>query len=156
VIGRLDGGMPLGVLGTPVLDTTASPPRLYVAANDAMLGWRAYALDATTGASLAGWPVTIDDATTSSVNRNGPAVFQPAPGLSHRGALNLSPDGAPLYVPFGAYSDGGVGWMVAIDTRAPRVVAAFSGAPSSEPIANGGMWSAAGPAIDRDGNMFET
>lgn len=154
VVPLLDGGLPLGVLSTPFLDASATPPRLYVVANEATFGWSAYALDATTGAVLSGWPVVIDDASTSAVNRNGPATFQGAAVLSQRGALNVSPDGATLYVPFGAYSDGGMGWMVAIDTTHPAVVAAHSSAPSSQPTAYGGIWSAGGAAIDADGTVY--
>ena len=47
-----------------------------------------------------------------------------------RGALNLSPDGGLLYVPFGAYNDLGAGWMVAVDTQTPALASAFAGAPS--------------------------
>jgi hypothetical protein len=150
----LDGQLPLGVLGTPVLDPSATPARLYVVAIDASTGWSVYALDATTGAVLRGWPVVIDDASTNPVNRNGPSVFEGAAILSQRGALNLSADGATLYVPFGAYSDGGVGWMVAVDTAHPAVVAAHSSAPSTLPTAYGGIWSPGGSAIDGDGNLY--
>ncbi len=153
---KLDGGMPLGVLSTPVLDLKARPPRLYLASIDAFAGWQVHAIDATSGARIAGWPVTIDDASTRVVNKNGPAHFEDARVLSQRGALNLSPDGATLYVPFGAYFDGGVGWMVAVDTRSPHVVAAHSSAPSSEPTASGGIWSAGGPAIDSEGVIYAT
>jgi hypothetical protein len=154
VVPKLDGGAPLGVLGTPVLDTQASPPTLYVAAIDAAVGFRVYALDATSGAVLPGWPVTIDDASTSAVNNNGPSSFLDATVLSQRGALNLSADGALLYVPFGGYFDGSVGWMVAVSTRAPQVVAAQSIAPTTAPTANGGIWSPGGTAIDADGIVY--
>jgi hypothetical protein len=154
VVPGLDGGVPLGTLSTPVLDAHATPPRLYVTAVDGAVGWRAYALDATTGVRLPGWPVTIDESSTRSVNSNGPSQFKDAHVLSQRGALNLSADGGTLYVPFGAYSDGGVGWMVAVDTASARVVAAHSSAPSTAPTANGGVWSAGGAAIDSDGLVY--
>jgi hypothetical protein len=154
VIPQLDGGVPLGVLGTPFLDLQSTPPRLYVAAADASGAWSVYALDATSGALLAGWPVTIDDAATSARNTNGPSSFQDATVLSQRGALNLSADGSLLFVPFGGYFDGSVGWMVAIDTRGPAIAAAQSIAPSAVPVANGGIWSPGGSAIDADGFVY--
>src|SRR5262249_25882357 len=58
--------------------------------------------------------------------------------------------------PFGSYNDGGAGWMVAIDTRIPTLASAFSAAPSTEPVANGGMWGSGGPAGDRSGNVYTT
>jgi len=154
VVPRLDGGVPLGVLATPFLDLQPSPPRLYVAAVDASVGWSVYALDATSGALLPGWPVTIDDPGTRALNSNGPSVFLDPTVLSQRGALNLSADGSLLYVPFGGYFDGSVGWMVAVDTRAARLAAAQSIAPSAAPTANGGIWSPGGSAIDADGFVY--
>ncbi len=156
VIPKLDGGMPLGVLSTPALDLGTFPPVLYVAAIDAARGWQIHALDATTGAPLPRWPVTIDDASTRVINRNGPAQFEDATVLSQRGALALSQDGGTLYVPFGAYFDGGVGWMVAVSTRAPAVIAAHSSARATVGTASGGIWSAGGPSIDSDGVVYAT
>jgi outer membrane protein assembly factor BamB len=154
--GTLDGGVPLGIMGTPVIDLKANPPRLYVASADATQGWQVFALDITNGDILPGWPLNINDATLSAINQNGPARFQPAGIMSQRGALNLSPDGRLLYVPFGAYFDSAVGWMVAVDTQRPALASAFSGAPSSVAFANGGMWASGGPAVDLQGNVYST
>jgi hypothetical protein len=154
--GSLDGGIPLGILGTPVIDLTASPPRLYVASADATRGWQVFALDITNGNVLPGWPRTIDNDTLAPINRNGPTLWQGTVQMSQRGALNLSPDGRLLYVPFGAYNDKGAGWMVAVDTATPRLASAFAGAPSSVAFANGGMWASGGPAIDDQGNVYST
>jgi hypothetical protein len=76
--------------------------------------------------------------------------------MSQRGALNLSPDGSLLYVPFGAYGDGGAGWVVGVDTITPSLISAFSGAPSSVAFANGGMWGSGGPAVDAGGFVYAT
>jgi hypothetical protein len=137
-IPALDGGLPLGVLSTPVLDMSTAPGTLYVASVDGAGGtpaWKVYALDVTTGALLLGWPVTIDSPTmvAQDTNRGTPAPdFQAAEVMSQRGALALSPDGSRLYVPFGSYADGGVGWTAALDTRTPRIVASFSATPNFE------------------------
>ena len=155
----LDGGVPVGILGTPAIDLDRTPPRLYAACGDRASGWQVFALDLTSGNILSGWPVAINNAALAIVNRNGPAQFQEAVHMSQRGALNLSPDGAVLYIPFGGYDDKAAGWMIAIETNAtnaPRLAAAFSGAPSMEMTANGGMWAAGGPAVDAGGLVYAT
>ena len=149
-----DGGMPLGVLGTPAIDVDAR--RIYVVAADAQRGFLAFALDLGSGAILPGWPLSLDDVSLGTVNANGPALFEGPLVQSQRGALNLSADGTLLYVPFGAYSDGGSGWLAVIDTRGPFVSAAFSGAPSMEHFANAGVWGSSGPALDDDGTLWVT
>ena len=156
VVPPLDGGVPMGILSTPVIDLDSQPARLYAASADAFLGWQVFALDLGSGDVLPGWPVRIDDDTVQPVNQNGPARLQPAGVMSQRGALNLSPDGDLLYVPFGSYVDGGAGWLVALDTRRAAVASAFSVAPSFQPVANGGIWSAGGPAIDAEGRVYAT
>lgn len=162
-IAILDGGVPMGVLSTPVLDASSDPPRLYVTSEDARAGWQVHALDALDGAELEGWPVTLDDASVAPANRNGTdAHFQAADTLSQRGALALDPSGDTVYVTFGGYTDGATGWIVAVDTTRPRVRAAFSGTPSNafdaqgRPFAGGGMWSSGGASIDTDGRVFVT
>ena len=175
VVPTLDGsanpaysGIPLGTLSTPVLDLETTPPTLYVTAMDSAGGaftWKAFALDAESGAVLPGWPVALDRATVEAKNGNGPAFFDDdARNVSQRGALALGPDGDRLYVTFGGYWDGAVGWIVAIDTRAPAVVASFSGAPDTltdaqgnrSRHANAGMWGPSGPAIDAQGRVYMT
>ena len=74
--------------------------------------------------------------------------------MSQRGGLNLSPDGRLLYVPFGGYNDRAAGWMVAVDTVTPALASAFSGAPSTDLEANGGMWASGGPAVDEAGQRL--
>ena len=156
VLKALDGGLPLGILSTPSIDLDVQPPRLYVAALDAVQGWQVFALDLGSGEVLPGWPVRMDDQSLQPVNRNGPARLQAPEVMSQRGALNLSPDGGLLYVPFGSFVDGGAGWLVAVDTRRAAAVGAFSAAPSAEPIANGGIWGAGGAAVGADGRVYAT
>jgi hypothetical protein len=154
--GKLDGGVPLGILSTPVVDLAATPPRLYVTSADAAQGWQVFALDIANGNILPGWPLNINHTTLTSLNRNGAALFHPAEVMSQRGALNLSPDGKLLYIPFGAYFDSATGWMVAVDTQTPTLASAFSGAPSKVNYANAGMWASAGAAVDDQGNVYST
>jgi hypothetical protein len=155
----LDGGVAVGILGTPVIDLNATPPTLYVAADaitDTPRDWKVFALDVGSGNIVPGWPLTINDSTLAPINQNGPARFQSPSAMSQRGALNLSADGSLLYVPFGAYGDGGAGWMVTADTVTPQLASAFSGAPSTVAFANGGMWGSGGPALDLAGNIYDT
>ncbi|HET9155975.1 MAG TPA: hypothetical protein VFN91_04870, partial [Myxococcaceae bacterium] len=154
-------GLRVGVLGTPVVDLKAQPPRLYVAADvqappeEGGTGWRVFALDLTSGNVLAGWPVRLDASTVTPVNVNGPAVFLEAGMQSQRGGLVTSPDGNVLYVPFGGYFSTAVGWLVAIDTVNPRVASSFSSAPEMRRgVASGGIWASGGPAVDADGSVW--
>lgn len=155
----LDGGVAMGILSTPIIDLDATPPTMYVAADatdDSGRAWKVFALDIGSGAIVRGWPLVINDATLVLSNQNGPAKFQSTSAMSQRGGLNLSPDGRTLYVPFGAYGDGGAGWLVAVDTTKPSLASAFSGAPSMVAFANGGMWGSGGPAVDLNGYVYET
>jgi len=154
-----DGGVPLGVLSTPVIDLNPVPPRLYVTADTTEGGrsWKVFALDLTNGSVISGWPLIINNTTVQAVIQNGPTTFQTTAAQSQRGALNLSPDGSLLYVPFGAYGDGGSGWMISVDTIGPSLVSAFAGGPSgARQFANAGMWGSGGPALDAAGNVYAT
>jgi Malectin domain len=157
IIPNLDGDLPLGVMGTPVIDTSASPARVYVASDDAAAGWQVFAVDITSGRILPGWPININNSTLGPINRNGPTTFQITSAMSQRGALNLSPDRRYLYVPFAGYKDGGAGWMVQVDTLSAKLASAYAGAPNTaDKFANGGMWSSAGPAVDTNGFVYAT
>lgn len=155
----LDGGVAIGILSTPIIDLEATPPTMYVVADvtdNSGQVWKVFALDIGSGAILRGWPLVINDASLALVNENGPAKFQSTSAMSQRGALNLSPDGSTLYVPFGGFTDGAAGWLVAVDTSTPSLASAFSGAPSMAAFANAGMWGSGGPAVDLKGYVYET
>ena len=154
IVDRLDGGLPLGVLGTPTIDPRRDA--LYVAALDAEAGWQVHALALATGEHLPGWPVTINDAGLAAVNRNGPARFQRPEMMSQRGALALSPAGDRVYVTFGTYWGEGAGWVIAVDTVTPGIADAFSSAPEEDDVSNGGVWGSAGPAVGADGDVYVT
>jgi len=169
--GGSDGGIPWGVLGTPAIDLSASPPRVYVVADTAApyasRKWRAFALDLGNGNLLDGWPLDIDDSTVgmtsgAGIQQNGPTKFQSTGTMSQRGGLNISWDSSILYVPFGGYSDTAAGFLIAIDTgvvsgNPPGIVSVFASSPSGTASeANGGLWSSGGPAIDGNGNIYAT
>jgi hypothetical protein len=166
---KLVPGTALGVLSTPVLDAGATPPRLYVTAVDDQMGWRAFAVDVQAGTVIPGWPVTLDPATVSALDENVNPGASPPPMaapevVSQRAGLALSQ--GVLYAAFGGYSDGSIGWMVAIDVASAQVLASFSGArdvppppPPDQPSwnhASAGMWGAGGPAVASDGRVFVT
>ena len=154
-------GLHVGVLGTPVVDLKAQPPRLYVAADvqapasEGGIAWRVFALDLRDGTVLPGWPVLLDASTVPPVNQNGPAVWVKSGNLSQRGGLVTSPDGKLLYVPFGGYYGGSVGWLAAVDTVSPRVASSFSSSTEMmQGRANGCIWASAGPSVDTDGSVW--
>ena len=144
-------GVPTGVLSTPVIDRERK--RVYVTHCDPEKRWQAYALDLASGAILPGWPVRLDEATLNTVNKNAGPPVAPTRRFDfrvQRGALNLSPDGAWLYVAFGETE---TGWIVAVDTEKARVASAFA-SQAVPHRGGGGIWGAGGPAVDERGNVF--
>ncbi len=145
-------GVPTGILATPVVDVARQ--RVYVTHCDPVQRWQAYALDLTSGARIAGWPVRLGEDTFNAVNANaGPTRVAPQRRFDfrvQRGALNLSPDGASLYVTFGETE---TGWLVAVDTRTPKVASAFASVAMPR-RGSGGIWGAGGAAVDADGHVF--
>ena len=144
--------VPTGVLSTPIIDVVRG--RLYVTNCDPEKKWQAYALDIGSGKILPGWPVQLDEARFNAVNRNaGPVPVAPTRRFDfrvQRGALNLSPDGARLYVAFGETE---TGWLVSVDTLKAKVDSAFA-AVAMPHRGSGGIWGAGGPAVDQAGNVF--
>jgi outer membrane protein assembly factor BamB len=149
--GGFDGGVPIGVLATPIARFDESPPRLYVVTADgtAPSRYRVLALDARSGQVLPGWPVVIEPVAVATVAPPGAPVFG-QPDENQRAGLNLSPDGGILYVGFS-----GLGWMIAIDTRAPQLTVAFPGGPVAA-TEQAGIWASAGPAVDAAGTVYAT
>lgn len=148
-------GINIGVMSTPVIDRARKV--IYVTSCASAEGWQVFALDVRNGRILPGWPVTIDaDALDApGINRNAAPEPLPRPARAlfaiQRGALNLSPDGARLYVTFG---EALTGWLVSVDTGLrPRIASAFATVRYPHRT-SGGIWGAGGPAIDHDGNVF--
>lgn len=141
----------LGILGTPVIDR--SRQRLYVSYCDEESLWNLAALDIRTGAIVRGWPVRLgaEAINAPGINRNGSNQFPAVLAHLQRSALNLSADGARLYVSFGGEPTSG--WLVAVDTNAGRVASAFSATARTEEGV-GGMWAAGGPALDERGHIY--
>jgi len=144
-----DGGT-AGNLATPVIGLATR--RLYVTSCDDDRKWELHALDIGSGRELAGWPVALDAATLNrpGMNRNGTHEFSAARTIIQRGALNLSADGARLYVAIGPDS---AGWIVAVDTAQAKVASAFSSTARTEED-QGGMWASGGPSVDVEGRVY--
>ena len=153
-----DGGIPRGILGTPIINDSVTPGVIYVVTDASSARWEAFALNITNGAILSGWPVNINNSTIAPVLKNGPAQFDASSSESQHGALNLSADNSKLYVPFGGYGDDAPGFLVVISTSSPAVISAFAGAPSGNQSGQpfGGMWAEAGAALDSAGRIYVT
>ncbi|HEY1659925.1 MAG TPA: family 16 glycoside hydrolase [Candidatus Sulfotelmatobacter sp.] len=140
-----------GNLSTPIIDLKKE--RIYVTNCGGEGQWQVHAIDIRSGDELPGWPVELDHEALNApgINRNGTTQFSEKDGHTQRGALNLSLDGARLYVSFGL--DNSSGWLVAVDTNRARVATAFSTTPITSEI-QGGMWASGGPAVDLQGNVY--
>jgi mono/diheme cytochrome c family protein len=138
----------MGSISTPVIDKVAG--RIYVTSCRDDWAWDVHALDLATGDEAKGWPVEISHRTMpASINRNGTTRFEPGQIYFQRGALNLSANGARLYVTFGPDLQG---FLVSVDTRKAAVASAFSSMPRSD-MQQGGMWGASGATIDAQGRI---
>jgi hypothetical protein len=147
-------GIPTGVLATPIIDLQRR--RLYVTSCEPTKRWQAFALNLADGSVLPGWPITFDEEALRSpgLNRNagseGDAQERRFYYTLQRGALNLSPDGAQLYVTFG---DTATGLLVAVNTRTAQVTSAFASVATPH-RRSGGIWGPGGAAVDADGDVF--
>ncbi|MGE8133994.1 c-type cytochrome [Novosphingobium subterraneum] len=138
----------MGSISTPVIDKAAG--RIYVTSCRDDWAWDVHALDLATGDEAKGWPLEISHRTVpASVNRNGTTRFEPGQIYFQRGALNLSADGAQLYITFGPDQQG---FLVSVNTRKPAIASAFSSMPRSD-MQQGGMWGASGATIDAQGRI---
>ncbi len=150
-------GDDVGNLSTPIVDTSASPPRMYVTSYDATNNWEAFALNISNGTIITGWPVVLSNTTVPAVNKNGSGAGFQNISQSQRGGLNLSPDGTVLYVDWGTYGDSGPGWLAAINTTTASLASSFSGSSNNTNGPEGGMWGSGGPPIDPvTGDVYTT
>jgi hypothetical protein len=124
-----------GIISTPVIDGTA---KLIYVASDVGGKHQIHALALNDGSEAAGWPVDVT-ALGGGVDWGN--------AENQRGALSLV--GKYLYVPYGGYfGDGGVykGWVVAVDTTNPAMIAGWSTGGQQE-----GIWAPGGMASDGTG-----
>ncbi|MDY0814906.1 PQQ-binding-like beta-propeller repeat protein [Kitasatospora purpeofusca] len=137
-----------GIISTPVYDKATKTVYLVSKSGDGGAHFSVHALDATTGASRSGWPVTVAG---SPVNSPG-VPFNPNTSAQRAGLLLL--DGA---VYFGFASDCGVGTYVGTvagvntSTRKLTLWSTESGSASQ----NAGVWMSGGGLVsDGSGRIF--
>jgi hypothetical protein len=137
---------PLGITGTPVIDTATTPPTMYFDAMTTTGGTPAhkiFAISLADGSIKTGWPVTVDTAVTGFVSK----------AQNERSALTLL--NGTVYVPYGGhFGDCGTyyGWVVGVSTTNPSTVKGFAVAsmfPMGAAAARqGGIWGVGGAPSD--------
>ena len=146
----------IGITGTPVVDTTTSPPSIYVEAssqNGNTYIHRLHALNITTGAELSQGPVVITASVsgTGDESQNGVLQLDPLQVFNHSGLLLLN---GIVYVPFGSHCDYSPwhGWLLAYNAKTFRQTSVFATTPNA---GEGGIWmSGAAPAADSNGYIY--
>jgi hypothetical protein len=144
---------PLGITGTPVIDTSTTPATMYFDAMTITAGTPAhkiFAISVADGSIKTGWPVTVDTAVTGFVSK----------AQNERGALTLL--NGTVYVPYGGhFGDCGTyyGWVVGVSTTNPATVKGFAVASmfpmGSAAARQGGIWGVGG--VPSDGtSLFAT
>jgi hypothetical protein len=141
----------IGVTSTPVYDAATGTVYLTAKINDgpstSAPHWRIYALDAQTGATRPGWPITIQGAASN----NGGVTFNPFTAQQRPGLLLL---GGAVYAGFASFCDHGpyVGWLVGVDTTT-RAMHLWSTEPTNGGMA--GIWQGGGGLMsDGAGRIF--
>jgi hypothetical protein len=142
----------IGVLGTPVIDSTSNTMYLVAKTMEVTNGvtsyvFRLHALDITTGAEKFGGPEVIN-ATFGSVNFSTYEQYE-----LQRPAL-LEANGT-IYVAFGSNGcdQNAHGWLMAYSASSLQQLAVFNTSPA---VSYGGsIWmSGVGPAADSSGNVY--
>ena len=148
-----------GTTSTPVIDTTSN--KIYVvstqtATSTGLSTFRLNALDISTGAQIAGSPVTIQASVpgTNSDSING--IVSLDTSCVQRAALLLS--NGTVYVGFGGCHSG---WLLAYNEQTLVQTGIFNASPNLNgegPYASaGGVWmGGGGPAADASGNIYIT
>lgn len=160
----------LGITGTPVIDSSSSPPTIYFVTKTKNNGTtnyhsRLHAVSLTTGAETANSPVNIAASVSGNCDGGTTVAFDPMrqnqrPGLALVNGI--------VYVGYGSHGDEGNwhGWLLGYQTgdltAAPSVFtttpdALSSPLPPPAPPCGAGIWMAGGaPAADANNNLFVT
>jgi outer membrane protein assembly factor BamB len=135
----------VGVTGTPAIDTTTETAYLlsktYAGGQSGPAAWFAHAIDLTTGAERAGFPVAI-----AGVAQNEPAqVFNPTQQLQRPGLLLLN---GVVYAAFGSHCDIApyTGWVVGISTEGALTTMWTTEAGPAR-TNGGGIWMSGGALV---------
>ncbi len=139
---------PLGIISTPVIDATTTPPTIYVAGaigTTSIMNHQIHALSVVDGTEVTGWPVNVMPVSSGNVVFN--TVYQ-----NQRAALSLV--NGTLYVPYGGHIGecaGFHGWVIGIDTRDPATMGTWASSGEGE-----GIWASGGMASDGNGVLALT
>ena len=148
----------MGIVGTPVIDSTTNTMYLVARSVDTTGGTKSFkqylhALNITTGAEKSGSPVliaaSVDGTGDGSVNGK---VFFSALHNNQRGGLLLS--NGIVYIAWSSHCDWGPyhGWLIGYDKTSLQQKYAYATTPDGY---NGGIWmSGGGPSADDNGNVY--
>jgi hypothetical protein len=151
---------PKGIMGTPVIDPTLGPDQfatIYACAPAAptmggkMDRYELHAMSAKDGTERAGWPAKLDN-TVKATNDGLTRAFNPVVE-AQRPALSLV--NGIVYIgfggPFGDFGSPYYGWVIAVDTKSPTTIGAWSTRLEGDAI-----WSPGGFASDGNGVIITT
>ncbi len=148
----------IGITSTPVIDLTAGTHGTIFAVamskdNSGNYHQRLHALDITTGAELAGSPVTIQATFpgTGDNSSNGSVAFDPAKYKERAGLLLLN---NTIYTSWASHCDDPpyTGWLISYNESTLQQASVFNVTPNG---AEGAIWMAgAGLAADTVGNVY--
>jgi hypothetical protein len=152
---------PRGIMGTPVIDATTLGPdgfaTIYACAPAAatpgakMDRYELHALSAKDGTERAGWPAKLDN-TVKAVNDGLNRAFNPVVE-AQRPALSLV--NGIVYIgfggPFGDFGSPYYGWVIAVDTKNPMTIGAWS-----TRLEGNAIWTPGGFASDGNGVIITT
>jgi len=136
----------VGILSTPVIDTTTNTMYLVVeTSNTGPNGtpFFLHALDVTTGADKFGGPVAINGSVPGTGDENVNGTVSLGTDCYQRMGLALNPVTNSIEIPFGSCAHG---WVLAYDKASLKQTAIFNDTPDWQ---GGGFWSSDGaPAVD--------
>ncbi len=136
-------GNPMGIVGTPVVDTSTN--KLYVVYATNTPTQVLARIDITTG--------SVEDSVVIAGSSGG--VTYATADAAQTTALALSPDGTKVYMGFSGWENGHSpdhGWVMAYNTSTLVQIAAFCTTPGG---IYGNVWmSRAAPAVDASGNVY--
>jgi outer membrane protein assembly factor BamB len=143
----------VGVTGTPAIDTTTSTAYLvsktYANGKSGAAAYFAHAVDLTTGAERAGFPVAIAGAASNDPTQ----VFNPTYQLQRPGLLLMN---GVVYAAFGSHCDlpPYVGWVAGISTKGQLSTLWTTEAGAARTV-GGGIWMSGGGLVsDGDGQIL--
>jgi hypothetical protein len=160
----------LGITGTPVIDSSSSPPTIYFVTKTKNNGTtnyhsRLHAVSLTTGAEAANSPVNIAASVAGNCDGGTTVAFDPMRQNQRPGLALVN---GVVYVGYGSHGDEGNwhGWLLGYQTgdltAAPSAYTTTPNGlspplPPPAPPCGAGIWMAGGaPSVDANNNLFVT